>query len=143
MPTRIANAHWEGDFKRGGGTVALSSGAFEGPYNFSGRFEDGSGTNPEELLGAAHAACFAMALSVGLTQAGTPPESLDVEAKVTIEQVEGGFGITRIDLDLRGKVPGIDEAAFNEAAAGAKAQCPLSKALAAVPEINLNTTFDA
>jgi lipoyl-dependent peroxiredoxin len=143
MPTRIANAHWEGDFKRGGGTVALSSGAFSGPYNFSGRFEDGTGTNPEELLGAAHAACFAMALSVGLTQAGTPPEALDVEAKVTIDQVEGGFGITRIDLDLRGKVPGIDEAAFNEAAAGAKAQCPLSKALAAVPEINLNTTFES
>jgi osmotically inducible protein OsmC len=143
MPTRTANAHWDGDFKRGGGTVAVESGAFSGPYNFSGRFESGSGTNPEELLGAAHAACFAMALSVGLTQAGTPPESLDVEAKVTIDQVEGGFGITRIDLDLRGKVPGIDEAAFNEAAAGAKAGCPLSKALAAVPEINLNTTFES
>jgi lipoyl-dependent peroxiredoxin len=143
MPTRIANAHWEGDFKRGGGTVAVDSGAFSGPYNFSGRFEDGTGTNPEELLGAAHAACFAMALSVGLTQAGTPPESLDVEAKVTIDQVEGGFGITKIELDLRGKVPGIDEAAFNEAAAGAKAQCPLSKALAAVPEIRLNTTFES
>ena len=143
MPTRIANAHWEGDFKRGGGTVAVDSGLFEGPYNFSGRFENGTGTNPEELLGAAHAACFAMALSVGLTQAGTPPESLDVQARVTIDQVEGGFGITKIDLDLRGKVPGIDEAAFNEAAAGAKAQCPLSKALAAVPEINLNTTFES
>jgi osmotically inducible protein OsmC len=143
MPTRIANAHWEGDFKRGGGTVALSSGAFEGPYNFSGRFEDGAGTNPEELLGAAHAACFAMALSVGLTQAGTPPESLDVEAKVTIAQVDDGFAITKIDLDLRGKVPGIDEAAFIEAANGAKAGCPLSKALAAVPEINLNTTFES
>jgi lipoyl-dependent peroxiredoxin len=143
MPTRIANAHWEGDFKRGGGTVAVDSGLFSGPYNFSGRFEDGTGTNPEELLGAAHAACFAMALSVGLTQAGTPPESLDVEAKVTIDQVEGGFGITRIDLDLKGKVPGIDEAAFNEAAAGAKAACPLSKALAAVPEINLTTTFES
>jgi len=143
MPTRTANAHWDGDFKRGGGTVAVESGAFSGPYNFSGRFENGSGTNPEELLGAAHAACFAMALSVGLTQAGTPPESLDVEAKVTIDQVEGGFAITRIDLDLRGKVPGIDEAAFNEAAAGAKAGCPLSKALAAVPEINLNVTFES
>ena len=142
MPTRIANAHWEGDFKRGGGTVAVDSGLFSGPYNFSGRFENGTGTNPEELLGAAHAACFAMALSVGLTQAGTPPESLDVEARVTIDQVEGGFGITKIDLDLKGKVPGIDEAAFNEAAAGAKAACPLSKALAAVPEINLNTTFE-
>ena len=142
MPTRIANAHWEGDFKRGGGTVALSSGAFEGPYNFSGRFEDGPGTNPEELVGAAHAACFAMALSVGLTQAGNPPEALDVEAKVTISQVDDGFAITRIDLDLRGKVPGIDEAAVLEAANGAKAGCPLSKALAAVPEINLNTTFE-
>jgi osmotically inducible protein OsmC len=143
MPTRIANAHWEGDFKRGGGTVALSSGAFEGPYNFSGRFEEGPGTNPEELLGAAHAACFAMALSVGLTQAGTPPESLDVQAKVTIAEVEGGFGITRIDLDLRGKVPGIGADAFQQAAEGAKAGCPLSKALAAVPEINLDVTFDA
>jgi lipoyl-dependent peroxiredoxin len=143
MPTRIANAHWEGDFKRGGGTVAVDSGLFSGPYNFSGRFEDGTGTNPEELLGAAHASCFTMALSVGLTQAGTPPESLETEAKVTVAQVEGGFGITRIDLDLRGKVPGIDEAAFKEAAAGAKANCPLSKALAAVPEINLNVTFES
>ena len=143
MPTRIANANWEGDFKRGGGTVAVDSGLFSGPYNFSGRFESGTGTNPEELLGAAHASCFTMALSVGLTQAGTPPESLETEAKVTVDQVEGGFGITRIDLDLRGKVPGIDEAAFNEAAAGAKAGCPLSKALAAVPEINLNVTFES
>jgi osmotically inducible protein OsmC len=142
MPTRIANANWEGDFKRGGGTVAVDSGLFSGPYNFSGRFEGGAGTNPEELLGAAHASCFTMALSVVLTQAGTPPESLATEAKVTVDQVEGGFGITRIDLDLRGKVPGIDEAAFNEAAAAAKANCPLSKALAAVPEINLNTTFE-
>lgn len=142
MPTRIANADWEGDFKRGGGTVAVDSGLFSGPYNFSGRFESGTGTNPEELLGAAHASCFTMALSVVLSQAGTPPESLATEAKVTVDQVEGGFGITRIDLDLRGKVPGIDEAAFNEAAAAAKANCPLSKALAAVPEINLNVTFD-
>jgi osmotically inducible protein OsmC len=143
MPTRLAKAHWEGDFKRGGGSVALGSGAFEGPYNFSGRFEDGTGTNPEELVGAAHAACFAMALSVGLTQAGTPPESLDVDAHVTIDQVDGGFQITKIVLDLKGKVPGIDEAAFKEAAAGAKANCPLSKALAAVPEIDLNVTFES
>jgi lipoyl-dependent peroxiredoxin len=142
MPTRIANANWEGDFKRGGGTVTVDSGLFSGPYNFSGRFEGGAGTNPEELLGAAHASCFTMALSVVLTQAGTPPESLATEAKVTVAEVEGGFGITRIDLDLRGTVPGIDEAAFNEAAAAAKANCPLSKALAAVPEINLNVTFN-
>jgi lipoyl-dependent peroxiredoxin len=142
MPTRKADAHWEGALRDGKGTVRLGSGAFEGPYSFTSRFEDGPGTNPEELLGAAHAACFAMALSVGLTQAGNPPEALDVEAKVTIAQVDDGFAITRIDLDLRGKVPGIDEAAFREAADAAKAGCPLSKALAAVPEINLEATFE-
>src|SRR5690349_5265617 len=109
MPTRIANANWEGDFKRGGGTVAVDSG----------------------LLGASHASCFTMALSVVLSQAGTPPESLATEAKVTVDQVEGGFGITKIALSVRGKVPGIDEAAFVEAANAAKANCPLSKALAA------------
>jgi lipoyl-dependent peroxiredoxin len=141
MPTRIANANWEGDFKRGGGTVALGSGAFSGPYNFSGRFEDGTGTNPEELLGAAHASCFTMALSVGLTNAGTPPESLETEAKVTISQVEGGFGITRIELTVRGKVPGLDADAFAAAAQGAKENCPLSKALAAVPEITLDAAL--
>jgi lipoyl-dependent peroxiredoxin len=141
MPTRIANAHWEGDFKRGGGTVAVASGLFDGPYNFSGRFENGTGTNPEELLGAAHSACFAMALSVGLSQAGTPPESLDVEAKVTIDQVEGGFGITKIALTVRGKVPGVDADGFAAAAQGAKENCPLSKALAAVPEITLDAAL--
>jgi len=142
MPTRIANANWEGDFKRGGGTVAVDSGLFSGPYNFSGRFESGTGTNPEELLGAAHASCFTMALSVGLTQAGTPPESLETEAKVTVDQVEGGFGITKIELSVRGKVPGLDAAGFEEAAKGAKAGCPLSKALAAVPEITLDATLE-
>jgi lipoyl-dependent peroxiredoxin len=142
MPTRIANANWEGDFKRGGGTVAVDSGLFSGPYNFSGRFESGGGTNPEEILGAAHAACFAMALSVGLTQAGTPPEQLDVSAAVTIDQVEGGFEITKIALTLRGKVPGVDDDAFQQAAQGAKEQCPLSKALAAVKEITLDATLE-
>jgi lipoyl-dependent peroxiredoxin len=142
MPTRIANANWEGDFKRGGGTVAVDSGLFSGPYNFSGRFESGTGTNPEELLGASHASCFTMALSVVLSQAGNPPESLATEAKVTVDQVEGGFGITKIALAVTGKVPGIDEAAFVEAANAAKANCPLSKALAAVPEITLDITFE-
>jgi osmotically inducible protein OsmC len=141
MPTRIANANWEGDFKRGGGTVALGSGAFSGPYNFSGRFENGAGTNPEELLGAAHASCFTMALSVGLTNAGTPPESLETEAKVTISPVEGGFEIDRIELTVRGKVPGLDAGAFAAAAQGAKENCPLSKALAAVPEITLDAAL--
>jgi lipoyl-dependent peroxiredoxin len=143
MPTRIANAEWQGDFKRGGGSVALGSGAFEGPYNFSGRFEDGPGTNPEELLGAAHASCYTMALSVGLTTAGTPPESLATEAKVTVAQVEGGFEITKIELTVHGKVPGIDDAAFQEAAKGAKENCPLSKALASVKEITLDATLDS
>jgi osmotically inducible protein OsmC len=143
MPTRIANAHWEGDFKRGGGTVSVGSGAFEGPYNFSGRFEDGTGTNPEELLGAAHASCYTMALSVALSQAGTPPESLATEAHVTIDQVDGGFEITKIELTVRGKVPGADEAAFLEAAEGAKENCPLSKALAAVKDIALDAKLES
>jgi osmotically inducible protein OsmC len=142
MPTRNASAEWQGDFKRGGGKVAVGSGAFDLPYNFSGRFEDGTGTNPEELVGAAHASCFAMALSVGLTQANTPPERLDVSAAVTIDQVEGGFEITRIALTVRGKVPGVDADGFQQAAQGAKENCPLSKALAAVDEITLDATLE-
>ena len=143
MPTRNASAEWQGDFKRGGGTVAVGSGAFDLPYNFSGRFEDGGGTNPEELLGAAHAACFAMALSVGLTQAGHPPEKLSASAAVTIDQVEGGFEITRIALTVRGTVPGVDADGFRQAAEGAKEGCPVSKALAAVPEITLDAQFES
>ena len=142
MPTRNASAEWQGDFKRGAGKVAVGSGAFDLPYNFSGRFEDGGGTNPEELLGAAHASCFAMALSVGLTQAGNPPDALSVAAKVTIDQVEGGFEITRIDLTVRGKVPGVDADGFQQAAQGAKENCPLSKALAAVKEITLDASLE-
>jgi lipoyl-dependent peroxiredoxin len=143
MPTRNASAEWQGDFKRGGGTVAVGSGAFELPYNFRGRFEDGTGTNPEELVGAAHASCFAMALSVGLTQAQTPPETLSVAAAVTIDQVEGGFEITKIALTVRGRVPGVDADGFRQAAQGAKENCPLSKALASVPEITLETNFES
>jgi osmotically inducible protein OsmC len=141
MPTRSAKADWQGDFKRGGGNVSTESGAVDSQYNFGGRFESGTGTNPEELLGAAHASCFTMALSVGLSQAGTPPESLVTESHVTIDQVEGGFGITKIALSVTGKVPGLDAAGFEEAAQGAKANCPLSKALASVPEITLETSF--
>ena len=141
MPTRNASAEWQGDFKRGSGTVAVGSGAFDLPYNFSGRFENGAGTNPEEIVGAAHAACFAMALSVGLTQAGTPPETLDVSAAVTIDQVEGGFEITKIALTVRGTVPGVDADGFQQAAQDAKENCPLSKALAAVKEITLDAAL--
>jgi osmotically inducible protein OsmC len=142
MPTRNAKADWEGEFKSGGGSVSTETGALDAQYNFSGRFESGSGTNPEELIAAAHASCFAMALSVGLSQAGNPPERLETSAAVTIDQVEGGFGITKIALTVRGKVPGMDAAAFEQAAQGAKENCPVSKALAAVPEITLETSFD-
>ena len=143
MPTRTANADWQGDFKRGGGTVSTETGVLDTQYNFGGRFESGTGTNPEELLAASHASCFTMALSVGLTQAGNPPESLATEAKVTVDQVEGGFGITKIHLSVTGKVPGLDADGFAAAAQGAKENCPLSKALAAVPEITLETSFEA
>ena len=142
MPTRSAKADWQGEFKRGGGSVSTETGVLDAPYNFSGRFESGTGTNPEELLGAAHASCFAMALSVGLTQAGNPPDSLSASAKVTIDQVEGGFEITRIDLTVRGKVPGVDADGFQQAAQGAKEQCPLSKALASVKEITLDAALE-
>jgi osmotically inducible protein OsmC len=143
MPTRSAKADWQGEFKRGGGSVSTETGVLDSPYNFSGRFESGTGTNPEELLAASHASCFTMALSVGLTQAGNPPESLSTEAKVTVAQVEGGFGITKIELSVTGKVPGLDADGFAAAAQGAKEGCPLSKALAAVPEITLETTFES
>jgi lipoyl-dependent peroxiredoxin len=142
MPTRNATAEWQGDFKRGGGQVAAESGVFDTAYNFSGRFEDGTGTNPEELLAASHISCFIMALSVGLTQAGNPPESLSGSAAVTVDQVEGGFGITKIALTVRGRVPGLDADGFQQAAQGAKEQCPLSKALAAVKEITLDAALE-
>jgi lipoyl-dependent peroxiredoxin len=142
MPTRRADAHWEGALRDGKGTVRLGSGAFEGPYSFQSRFEEGSGTNPEELLGAAHAGCFTMALSLVLSQAGHAPDSLDTQASVRVERDGDGFTITRIDLVTRARVPGIDQAAFEEAAHAAKDGCPLSKALASVPEITLEATLD-
>ena len=109
MP-QTARAHWEGDLKTGKGTIALGSGAFEGPYSFKTRFEGAPGTTPEELLGAAHAGCFTMALSLGLTTAGHPPTSLDTNAVVTLAKVGESFAITRIDLTLKGVVPGLSEA---------------------------------
>ncbi len=129
MPTRNAEAQWTGGLKDGKGTVKLGSGAFEGNYSFSTRFEDGSGTNPEELIGAAHAGCFSMALSAGLEKAGHKPTSVHTTAKVHLGQSEGGFSISKIELDTTGDVPGIDETAFKEQAEKAKAGCPVSKAL--------------
>src|SRR5215207_4023832 len=137
MPTRSAKADWQGEFKRGGGSVSTETGVLDTQYNFGGRFESGTGTNPEELLAASHASCFTMALSVGLTQAGNPPESLATDAKVTVDKVGEGFGITKIALSVTGKVPGLDADGFAAAAQGAKEGCPVSKALASVPEITL------
>lgn len=142
MPARKANARWEGGVPAGGGTVRLGSGAFEGPYSFSSRFEDGSGTNPEELIGAAHAGCFSMALSLGLTQAGHPPDSIETDATVHIVKDGEGFTINRIELVTRGRVPGVDAAAFEQAAQGAKENCPVSKALAGA-EITLDATLES
>ena len=143
MPKRKANAKWNGPAKEGSGTVALGSGAFEGPYSFKGRFEEGEqpGTNPEELIGAAHAGCFAMALSNILTEGGNPPDSLEVEALVEVRASGDDISIPSIRLTLQGKVPGIDDAAFQEAANAAKEGCPVSKALAGVDEITLDATL--
>jgi len=140
MPARIATAHWEGDLQQGRGTMRLGGGAFEGQYSFSSRFEEGTGTNPEELIGAAHAGCFSMALSGGLGRAGFPPTSVDTTARVHLEKGESGFRISRIELDTKATVPGIDDAVFQEQAAAAKANCPVSQALAGV-DIQLNATL--
>ena len=138
---RTASAHWTGGLKDGKASVSTQSGALKTyPYGFASRFEGVAGTNPEELLGAAHAACFTMALSLILGEAGFTADSLDTTAHVTLESVEGGFGITGIALKLAAKVPGTDEATFTDLANKAKAGCPVSKALGAVP-ITLDVTF--
>ncbi|HTV01594.1 MAG TPA: OsmC family protein [Luteitalea sp.] len=129
---RTSKAQWNGSLKDGKGTVSLGSGAYDGQYSFSSRFESGTGTNPEELIAAAHAGCFSMALSAGLGKSGFTPTRISSEAKVHLEKVGEGFGITKIDLITEAEVPGIDEATFLEHAEGAKKGCPVSKALSAV-----------
>src|SRR3954470_19485031 len=131
MPTRNASATWTGDLKSGAGTVKLGSGAFEGQYNFSSRFESGAGTNPEELIAAAHSACFSMALSAGLGGAGFKPQRVSTTAKVTVDKVGDGFKITKIHLNTEAHVPGIDPAKFQEIANATKVGCPISQALSA------------
>lgn len=137
MPVRKGNAEWNGTIREGKGTVALPSLGWEGPYSFGSRFEENPGTNPEELIAAAHAGCFSMALSGRLSKEGLTPTSIKTSAKVHIEKVPEGFGITLIELDTEGVVPGIDEAGFVAHAEAAKAGCPVSRALAAV-EIRLS-----
>jgi osmotically inducible protein OsmC len=142
MPARNATAVWNGSLKEGGGTVKLGSGAFEGKYSFVSRFESGSGTNPEELIAAAHAGCFSMALSGALGKAGFSPARIQTTATVHLEKVGDAFAITRIDLDCEAAVPGISDSAFQEQAGGAKANCPVSRALKAV-EITLKARLSS
>ncbi len=137
MLTRKAHARWEGSLKEGKGTVDFGNAVFKGAYSFASRFEDGAGTNPEELLGAAHAACFAMALSLVVGQAGFEPDYVDATAHVTVKPQDGGFKITKSHLVCEAKVPGIDSATFMQHAEAAKAGCPVSQALAGT-EITLD-----
>ena len=137
MPTRKAHARWEGSLKAGRGRIEFGSGVFTGAYSFASRFEDGAGTNPEELLGAAHAGCFAMALSLVLGQAGFEPEYVDATAHVTVVPQEAGFKITKSHLVCIARVPGLEHAIFVQHAEAAKKGCPVSQALAGV-EITLD-----
>jgi osmotically inducible protein OsmC len=138
MAVQAASAEWKGSLKEGAGSMRTGSGAFEGPFTFVSRFETGPGTNPEELLGAAHAGCFSMALSAALGRAGHTPTAIRTNAKVHLGASEAGPTITQIDLDVEGQVPGIDQAAFQQFAEGAKTGCVVSRALAGVKTITLN-----
>src|SRR5690348_10910803 len=134
MPTRKAEAEWKGNLAEGSGTLKVGSGAFEGPYSFKSRFEEGqAATNPEELVGAAHAGCFTMALTAQLSRNGITPTRIHTEARVKLEKVGDAFSITEIALETEAEVPNIDDAKFQEFAKGAKENCPLSKALASTP----------
>ena len=139
MSEKSASVHWKGAGKTGQGQISTETGALnKAPYGFGSRFgDDRKGTNPEEILGAAHAACFTMAFSFAAEKAGVATESVDTTASVRLSKDGDGFVIDRIALTLKAKVPGLDDAAFQKLAADAKAHCPLSKALAAVPEITL------
>lgn len=139
MATRDGSAEWKGDLKGGSGTVSVKSGLFtDGRFSFGTRFEEEPGTNPEELIGAAHAGCFSMALSNILAEAGHTAESVRTTAQVHLRIVDGGPSIAKIDLVTEGRVPGIDQSEFATFAAQAKEGCPVSKALAAVGEITLD-----
>ena len=132
MKTSRAEAVWEGGLTTGKGVMRLPNGAYEGPFTFTSRFQEGKGTNPEELIGAAHAGCFSMALSAALEKAGYKPTRIETTAQVTMDQVGDGFGITKIRLETVAEIPDITPEAFEEQAQGAKAGCPVSKALAGV-----------
>lgn len=132
MAVRTANAEWKGTLAEGTGRVESESGALEGAYSFGSRFQEGEGTNPEELIAAAHAACFSMALAGGLAQGGHTPDSVRTEGRVHLDKVEGGFRISRVHLKCEARVPGIDEATFQEQVRDASEGCPVSQALKAL-----------
>ena len=141
MAVQTASAEWNGSLKEGAGRMKVGSGAVDGPYTFVSRFETGPGTNPEELIGAAHAGCFSMALAAGLGRAGHSPTSIKTSAKVHLGATDAGPTITGIDLEVEGVVPGIDAAQFQEFAEGAKKNCVVSRALAGVQNITLQATL--
>jgi lipoyl-dependent peroxiredoxin len=132
MPTRSSSAEWSGNLARGKGTMSLGSGAFEGSYSFASRFESGEGTNPEELIAAAHAGCFSMALANVLSQAGHEPDSVKTTAEVHLDKGDDGFSITRSDLTTEVSVSGLDDEEFQKHADEAKRTCPVSRALGAI-----------
>jgi osmotically inducible protein OsmC len=140
MPTRSASAKWEGGLKSGRGSFSGQTG-LSGQYNFSSRFENGAGSNPEELLAAAEAACYSMALSVGLERNGTPPTSVETTARCTIDKVGDGFGITTMQLEVRARVPKVDDATFQRIAKETKDGCPISKALKGNVDIQVTATL--
>jgi osmotically inducible protein OsmC len=137
MPIRNAEAEWKGDLKAGSGTLSSASGALKGNYTFASRFEEGTGTNPEELIGAALASCYSMALANNLAQAGHKPESVKTSAKVHLEKTDKGQTVTRIDLTTRAKVPGVDAGTFNEKVETTRTTCPMARALGAI-QINVD-----
>ena len=138
MPTRSGTATWNGDLQGGDGHLQVGDGVFEGAYSFKSRFEEGEGTNPEELIAGAHAACFAMAFADTLAGEGHTPESVDARARVVLKEVDGAPTIARIELDTEGDVPGLDEDGFRDFAEKAKADCPVSRALGGVGEMEVN-----
>ena len=142
MPTRQSSAVWKGGLKNGSGQVSIGKGIFEGPYSFASRFETGNGTNPEELIAAAHAACLSMAVSAALERAGKPAERVMTKAAATLEKVGEAFRITRMNLEVRGKVPGIDAAGFKEIAEKAKDSCPISNTLRGNVEMVLDAQLE-
>lgn len=139
MPAK-GSARWQGDLKGGSGTFTAGE-SMSGDYSYTSRFEDGPGANPEQLIAGAHAACFSMALSNILAEAGSPPDSVETTAVVTLRPIDGAPTIAKIALTTVGRVPGIDDATFQAHAAEAKAGCPVSRALASVPEITLDASL--